>query len=133
LRFKRDILGTLGNWRVWPHVLVAISLITSTGAVGTYTPALINSFSFGSKPLSHHTHAPNVQSLNLSSSYDANQNFKPTPFPLSEAGSASSPPGDSVTSATRLDSVDPLSSLLAASIGYSGSPFSKFRLRPTSG
>lgn len=46
---RKDILGTLGNWRVWPHVVIAISLIAPTGAMGTYTPTLIQGFKFGSE------------------------------------------------------------------------------------
>jgi hypothetical protein len=49
LGVKKDILGTLGNWRVWPHVLMAICLIGPTGAMGTYTPTLIKGFKFESK------------------------------------------------------------------------------------
>jgi hypothetical protein len=49
LGVKKDILGTLGNWRVWPHVLMAICLIGPTGAMGTYTPTLIKGFKFESE------------------------------------------------------------------------------------
>jgi hypothetical protein len=49
LEIRKDILGTLGNWRVWPHVLIAIALIAPTGAMGTYTPTLIKGFKFGSE------------------------------------------------------------------------------------
>lgn len=49
LKIKKDILGTLGNWRVWPHILMAICLIAPTGAMGTYTPTLIKSFKFESE------------------------------------------------------------------------------------
>jgi hypothetical protein len=49
LDVKRDILATLGTWRFWPHLLIAISLIAPTGALGTYVPTLIKGFSFGSK------------------------------------------------------------------------------------
>jgi len=49
LGVKKDILGTLGNWRVWPHVLIAICLIAPTGAMGTYTPTLIKGFKFESE------------------------------------------------------------------------------------
>ncbi|WVW87157.1 hypothetical protein I302_109214 [Kwoniella bestiolae CBS 10118] len=42
----KDITGTLSNWRVWPHVLIAICLISQTGALGTYGPTLIKGFNF---------------------------------------------------------------------------------------
>jgi hypothetical protein len=49
LELRKDIFGTLSNWRVWPHVLIAIALIAPTGAMGTYTPTLIKGFKFGSE------------------------------------------------------------------------------------
>ncbi|GAA6055296.1 hypothetical protein JCM3770_004825 [Rhodotorula araucariae] len=42
----KAIWATLSNWRVWPHVLIAICLISPTGALGTYAPTLIRSFGF---------------------------------------------------------------------------------------
>ncbi|OCF38132.1 hypothetical protein I316_00356 [Kwoniella heveanensis BCC8398] len=42
----KDITGTLSNWRVWPHILIAICLISQTGALGTYGPSLIKGFNF---------------------------------------------------------------------------------------
>ncbi|WWC60694.1 uncharacterized protein I303_103270 [Kwoniella dejecticola CBS 10117] len=42
----KDIIGTLSNWRIWPHVLIAICLISQTGALGTYGPSLIKGFNF---------------------------------------------------------------------------------------
>ncbi|TXT13264.1 hypothetical protein VHUM_00631 [Vanrija humicola] len=41
-----EILGTLGNWRNYPHVLMAISLIATTAALGQYNPTLIKGFGF---------------------------------------------------------------------------------------
>lgn len=32
---KREILSTLGNWRIWPHVLMAIAYIAPTSCLGT--------------------------------------------------------------------------------------------------
>jgi len=49
LEVGKDIIGTLANWRVWPHVLIAMALIAPTGAMGTYTPTLIKGFKFGSE------------------------------------------------------------------------------------
>jgi hypothetical protein len=31
----KEIFGTLGNWRIWPHVLMAIAYIAPTSALGT--------------------------------------------------------------------------------------------------
>ena len=45
----REIFGTLGNWRIWPHVLIAIALIAPTSAIGTYGPTLIKGFNFDSE------------------------------------------------------------------------------------
>ncbi|WWC69063.1 uncharacterized protein I206_102999 [Kwoniella pini CBS 10737] len=42
----RDVRDTLANWRIWPHVLIAICLISQTGALGTYGPTLIKGFNF---------------------------------------------------------------------------------------
>jgi hypothetical protein len=52
LSIRGDVIGTLGNWRVWPHVLIATSLIAPTSAMGTYTPSLIKSFKFPSESVS---------------------------------------------------------------------------------
>lgn len=43
---RQEILGTLGNWRNYPHVLDAISLIATTAALGQYLPTLIKGFGF---------------------------------------------------------------------------------------
>ncbi|KAL1408073.1 hypothetical protein Q8F55_004871 [Vanrija albida] len=43
---REEILGTLGNWRNYPHVLIAISLIATTAALGQYNPTLIKGFGF---------------------------------------------------------------------------------------
>lgn len=32
---KQEILSTLGNWRIWPHVLMAIAYIAPTACLGT--------------------------------------------------------------------------------------------------
>lgn len=48
LQFK-EIFAALGNWRKYPHIIAAISLIAQTSALGTYTPTLIKGFSFDSK------------------------------------------------------------------------------------
>jgi MFS family permease len=42
----REVLRTLGNWRVWPHVVMAISYISPTSAMSTYGPTIIRSFNF---------------------------------------------------------------------------------------
>ncbi|WVF71807.1 hypothetical protein IAT40_006615 [Kwoniella sp. CBS 6097] len=42
----KDITSTLGNWRIYPHVLVAITLISQTGALGTYGAVLVKGFNF---------------------------------------------------------------------------------------
>jgi MFS family permease len=31
----KEIVGTLGNWRIWPHVLMATAYISPTAALGT--------------------------------------------------------------------------------------------------
>ena len=31
----KEVFGTLGNWRIWPHVLMAIAYIAPTSALGT--------------------------------------------------------------------------------------------------
>ncbi|KAE8541474.1 hypothetical protein D1P53_002835 [Cryptococcus gattii VGV] len=43
---RQEIFGTLGNWRNYPHVLAAISLISTTAAMGQYLPTLIKGFGF---------------------------------------------------------------------------------------
>lgn len=45
----REIIGTLSDWRKYPHVLIAMSLIPQTAAIGTYTPTLIRGFNFESE------------------------------------------------------------------------------------
>jgi MFS family permease len=45
----REVITTLGNWRIWPHVLMAIAYISPTGALGTYGPTIIRSFNFDSE------------------------------------------------------------------------------------
>lgn len=42
----KEIMGTLLNWRNYPHVLMAISLISTTAALGAYQPLLIKGFGF---------------------------------------------------------------------------------------
>ncbi|GAA6004337.1 uncharacterized protein JCM10292_001431 [Rhodotorula paludigena] len=42
----KAIVRTVTNPRIWPHVLLAVSLIAPTAAMGTYTPTLIRSFGF---------------------------------------------------------------------------------------
>ncbi|GAA6044205.1 hypothetical protein JCM8097_004671 [Rhodosporidiobolus ruineniae] len=42
----KAILQTVFNPRVWPHVLIAISLIAPTAAMGAYTPSLVKGFGF---------------------------------------------------------------------------------------
>lgn len=43
---RQEIFGTLGNWRNYPHVIAAISLISTTAAMGQYLPTLIKGFGF---------------------------------------------------------------------------------------
>lgn len=43
---KDEILGALGNWRNWPHVLHGISMIATTVAISQYLPLLIKGFGF---------------------------------------------------------------------------------------
>ncbi|BGP19086.1 hypothetical protein JCM10213v2_007173 [Rhodosporidiobolus nylandii] len=42
----KDIGAVLATWRIWPHVLIAISLIAPTSALGSYVPLLIKGFGF---------------------------------------------------------------------------------------
>lgn len=49
LKIKKDVLDTLGDWRVWPHALMAICPISTVSAIGIYAPTLIQSFEFGSR------------------------------------------------------------------------------------
>lgn len=43
---REEILETLGDWRNWPHVTFAISMIATTVALGQYLPTLIRNFGF---------------------------------------------------------------------------------------
>ena len=45
----KEILKTLGNWRIWPHMLIAIAGIAPGAVLMLYAPALIQSFRFDSK------------------------------------------------------------------------------------
>jgi MFS family permease len=47
----KEVFGTLGNWRIWPHVIMAIAYIAPTGAMGTYGPTIIRSFNFDSRSI----------------------------------------------------------------------------------
>lgn len=49
LDLKRDVLGTILNWRVWSHLILAVAASSSTSALILYTPALIKSFNFESE------------------------------------------------------------------------------------
>lgn len=49
LKLRRDVLDTLGDWRVWPHALMAVCPISALAAMGLYAPSLIRSFDFGSR------------------------------------------------------------------------------------
>ncbi|WVQ99096.1 hypothetical protein IAU59_006228 [Kwoniella sp. CBS 9459] len=42
----KDITSTLRNWRIYPHVLIAISLISQVSALGTYGAVLVKGFNF---------------------------------------------------------------------------------------
>ncbi|GAA5826393.1 hypothetical protein JCM11251_002348 [Rhodosporidiobolus azoricus] len=41
-----EVWATVSNPRVWPHVVIAISLIAPTSALGAYVPTLIKGFGF---------------------------------------------------------------------------------------
>lgn len=45
----KEVFSTLGNWRIWPHVVMAISYISPTSALSTYGPTIIRSFNFDSE------------------------------------------------------------------------------------
>ncbi|ORY57979.1 major facilitator superfamily domain-containing protein [Leucosporidium creatinivorum] len=41
-----EVLSTLANPRIWPHVLLAVSLIAATASLSAYVPTLIKGFGF---------------------------------------------------------------------------------------
>lgn len=47
----KEVFGTLGNWRIWPHILMAICYISPTSAMSTYGPTIIRSFNFDSESI----------------------------------------------------------------------------------
>ncbi|GAA5897685.1 hypothetical protein JCM6882_000068 [Rhodosporidiobolus microsporus] len=42
----KEVWKTVSNPRIWPHVLIAVSLIAPTSALGSYVPTLIKGFGF---------------------------------------------------------------------------------------
>ncbi|GAA6007189.1 hypothetical protein JCM10207_001538 [Rhodosporidiobolus poonsookiae] len=42
----KEVWATVSDPRVWPHVLIAVSLIAPTSALGSYVPTLIKGFGF---------------------------------------------------------------------------------------
>jgi hypothetical protein len=133
----KEIAATVTNPRVLPHVLLAITLIAPTAALGSYVPTLIKSFGFDTLkvrpplPLSptfppflpflllltlFHPYTPRALLTILSIN-------RPTPSPPSLAGFPSSLPFLSVFSPTRPDGGVLPSSLVRL-------PFSCFLLLP---
>jgi len=44
---QTEIFAALGNWRNYPHLVIAIGSIGTTGALNQYLPLLIKNFGFG--------------------------------------------------------------------------------------
>lgn len=51
MHVKKDVLGTILTWRVWPHVLITIVVPVANTVLILYTPSIIQSFKFESESL----------------------------------------------------------------------------------
>lgn len=43
----REILNAVGNWRIYPHLIMALTGLAPANALGSYSPSIVHSFGYG--------------------------------------------------------------------------------------